>query len=268
MIVVVWMLNVVRRAARQAPWFLCLLLAGCATPSIPLGPRRAPVASLVSPGLAPVRTVVIDAGHGGHDPGTSHNGLREKDLNLDIARRLRSQLTASGVSVVMTRDRDEFLVLSRRPSVANRLPADLFVSIHVNANRHRHVAGSEVYYPRESVITTSSALPPRVQPAEVASPSAVIRNVLWDLVLSRSRRASAEMASSICASMQRRLGVRCHGTRGARFVVLREAWMPAVLVEVGYLTNRREALLLGRPSYRQAVSEAIAEGVAAYARSL
>ncbi|MBI3087541.1 MAG: N-acetylmuramoyl-L-alanine amidase, partial [Candidatus Omnitrophica bacterium] len=91
----------------------------------------------------PVRTIVVDAGHGGHDPGAAHHGLREKDLALDIARRLSAELQARGFSTVMTRDRDEFITLSRRPAIANRIPADVFVSVHINANRSRRVSGIE-----------------------------------------------------------------------------------------------------------------------------
>ncbi len=256
------MLKVLIRVAAAA------LLAGCAAAPLSSGPLSLATRPLVSPGLVPLRTIVIDAGHGGKDPGASHYGLREKDLNLDIARRLRSELTAAGFSVTMTRDHDEFLSLQRRPSVANRSQADLFVSVHVNANRRRHVAGVEVYYPRESVIGSSTPLPPRIEPMEIDALTTTHRHVLWDLVLSKSRRQSAVMARHICRALQIQLGAPCRGTRGARFVVLREAWMPAVLVEVGYVTNRKEAQQLNRSSYRQTIAKAIAEGVVSYANQL
>jgi len=218
--------------------------------------------------LSPIRTIVIDAGHGGHDPGAMRFGLREKDLALDMARRLASQLRASGLSVTMTREGDRFIELSGRPEIANRLPADLFISVHVNANRNRQVSGVEVYYPRESTIHAGLPYPPGVQSAEVALPTWTVKRVLWDLALTRSRRQSVQMASTICRAMRTRLGVRCRGVRGARFVVLREATMPAVLVETGYLSNRSEAEKLATPAYRQAVAEAIAEGLIRYVQSL
>ena len=241
------------------------LLAGCASLTSP--PARSLSSTMVAPGLGPIRSVVVDAGHGGRDPGTMHFGLREKDLALDIARRLSAELHARGLSVVMTRDRDEFLALNRRPAVANRLPANLFISVHINANHSRRVSGAEVYYPRESVVGDSAAFPPRIEPQEVAWPTTTIRRILWDLVLSRSRRHSVHAASHICRAF-RAQGVRCRGVKGARFVVLREAQMPAVLVEVGYVSNRSEAKRLADPSYRQRMAQAIAEGVAAYAREL
>ena len=260
--------RIVRRAAAVASWGGVLVVLGCAATPLPSGGTLPSSRLLVSPGLVPLRTVVIDAGHGGRDPGTSHYGLREKDLTLDITRRLREELTASGFSVAMTRDQDEFISLHRRPSVANRLQADLFVSVHVNANRRRHIEGVEVYYPRESVIDPSGALPPVVDSSEVDGLTTPLRQVLWDLVLSQSRRQSATIARHICRAMQSRLGVRCLGIHGARFVVLREAWMPSVLVEVGYLTNRKEAQQIGRSSYRQAIAKAIAEGLVSYVSQL
>ncbi|MBI3088356.1 MAG: N-acetylmuramoyl-L-alanine amidase, partial [Candidatus Omnitrophica bacterium] len=171
-------------------------------------------------------------------------------------------------STVMTRDRDEFITLSRRPAIANRIPADVFVSVHINANRSRRVSGIEVYYPRESVVAASASFPPEVQPAEVAFPTTTIKHILWDLALSKSRRHSFKVASHICRTMRRQLGVPCRGVKSARFVVLRESHMPSVLVEVGYVSNRTEASRLATSSYRQAAAQAIAEGVVSYVREL
>lgn len=255
---------------RSVAFVVCasLLLVGCSSLKAPPGALLKPPPRLVSPERLPVRSVVVDAGHGGHDPGAMHHGLKEKDLTLDIARRLRTQLRGHGLLVTMTRETDDFVALSRRPGVANRMAADLFVSVHINANRSRHVSGVEVYYPRESSVDAEAAFPPHVEPAEVALPTTTIRRVLWDLVLSRTRRDSARMALQICRAMRARLGVRCRWVRGARFVVLREARMPAVLVEVGYLSNRPEASRLASPAYRQTVAQAIAEGLLAYIRGL
>ena len=254
-------------ATRILPWML--LLAGCASvhpPSTSFPRASTPFVS--PPGLPEIRTIVVDAGHGGHDPGTGHHGLREKDLTLDIARRLEAELTARGLSVKMTRNRDEFIALSRRPAMANRLSADLFVSVHVNANRNRRVSGVTVYYPRESVVSDSAAFPPEVEADDVALPTTTVRQVLWDLVLTRSRHSSTRLARQVCRALQDRLHVSCRGTHGARFVVLREAWMPAVLVEVGFVTNRAEAARLSSPSYRQTIAQGIADGVIAYAQTL
>lgn len=241
--------------------------SGCASP-----PLVRPGMPLVSPPghrvplISPVNTIVLDAGHGGHDPGASHFGLKEKHLTLEIVKHLRVRLREEGLTVVMTRESDRFIPLSGRPNLANRLPADLFVSVHVNANSSRHVSGVEVYYPRVSEISSTAPWPPSVSLTEVGIPSMTVKQALWDLVLWRTRAQSRRLAASICQSMRRGLRVACRGIRPARFVVLREAWMPAVLVEVGYMTNRAEAARLGTPAYRQAISQAIEDGIISYIR--
>ena len=215
-----------------------------------------------------VRTVVIDAGHGGHDPGTSHFGLQEKHLALDIARRLRTQLQEAGLAVVMTRETDRFIPLSGRSAIANRLNADLFISVHINANRNRRVSGVEVYYPRTSEVSAAAAWPPTILRSEIAIPSTTVKQVLWDLVLRRTRSQSRRLGHAICRSMRDGLQAPCRAVKPARFVVLREAWMPSVLVECGYVSNRLEASRLGSSEYRQAAAQSIAEGVVSYIREL
>ena len=246
-----------------------LISAGCATahPLASLSPLVSPPRQLSGSLIGPINTVVLDAGHGGRDPGTSHFGLKEKHLALDIAKRLRAPLQQAGLDVIMTRETDQFIPLSGRPALANRLNADLFVSVHINANRNQHVSGVEVYYPRESVVAAAD-WPPEVSPDEVDAPSFTVKQVIWDLLLGRTRSQSRRLASSVCHAMRRDLGAPCRGTKPARFVVLREAQMPAVLVEVGYVTNRTEAARLEDPNYRQTVAESIAEGVIAYIRDV
>jgi N-acetylmuramoyl-L-alanine amidase len=250
----------------------CLLFAfGCAisplkgtAPSSMISPPRAYPAPL----LGFVRTIVIDAGHGAHDPGTTHFGLKEKHLALDIAKRLRADLQDEGFTVVMTRETDKFIPLSGRPAVANRLKADMFVSVHINANRNRRVSGIEVYYPRESVVSSSALWPPSMVLDEIGVPSTTVKQVLWDMVLGRSRSQSRRLALSICSSMRNELQAPCRAVKPARFVVLREAWMPAVLVEVGYVSNQAESRRLNRVDYRQSAAEAIARGIVSYVREL
>lgn len=245
-------------------------VAGCASQAPPAaqGPLLSPPKSYGASLAGPINRIVIDAGHGGHDPGTSHYGLKEKVLALDIAKRLRTELRSSGLNITMTREGDYFIPLSGRPAVANRSQADLFISVHINANRNRGVSGIEVYYPRESVVSASAQWPPWVQPAEVALPTTTVKQVLWDLVLGRTRSRSRRLAATVCRSMRDGLQAPCRGVKAARFVVLREAWMPAILVEVGYVSNQAEARRLGRVDYRQAAAEAIARGVMAYIREV
>ena len=189
-------------------------------------------------------------------------------MPLDIGKRLRSELQDGGMTVIMTRETDQFIQLGGRSGLANRAPADLFVSVHVNANRNRRICGIEVYYPRHSVLSSNAPWPPRVAPAEVSLPSMTIKQVLWDAVLGKTRVSSRRLAMSICRAMREALGAPCRGIKPARFVVLREARMPAVLVEVGYVTNRSEAQQLSQAAYRQAAAQAIARGILRYAREL
>lgn len=256
-------------ASRWAVLVLLTTIWGCASAPLPrVGPAvRSPAGRAALPLTGPINTVVIDAGHGGRDPGTSHFGLKEKQLALDIAKRLRAQLQNAGLTAVMTRETDQFIPLPRRPDIANRLGADLFVSVHINANNNRRVSGAEVYYPRVSEVSSSAHWPPTVSSAEVGVPSITVKQILWDLVLSRTRWQSRHLASSICRSMRGEFAP-CQVVKPARFVVLREAWMPAVLVEVGYVSNRTEAQRLGNAEYRQAAAESIANGILSYIRSM
>ena len=248
-------------------WTIALLLAvwGCASISRPsrLAARAVPLIPLGGP----IRTVVVDAGHGGKDPGASSFGLQEKHLTLDIAQHLKAELQRDGLEVVMTRETDRFLALGDRPDVANRLGAGLFVSLHVNANRDRRVSGAEVYYPRDSVVSSTAYWPPSVKSSEVNTSSWAIRHILWDLVLGRTRVHASHLASDVCGALQEDLRVRCQ-VKPAKFVVLREAQMPAVLVEVGYVSNRDESGQLNRTAYRRAAARAVAKGIVAYIRRL
>jgi N-acetylmuramoyl-L-alanine amidase len=265
-------LTVLRVSSAFRVPLLCLCLAlsvlsGCAeSPSAGGAPLQSPVRAGRAPVGDAVQTIVLDAGHGGHDPGTSHFGMKEKYLALDITKRLRDELQQAGFQVVLTRDTDRFIPLNRRPAIANNMGADLFISVHINANRSRSISGIEVYYPRVSVVSSSGRLPPSVTEAELGSRSPTVVQVLWDLVLGRTRSSSRRLATSICRHMKSGLKVHCRGVKPARFVVLREAWMPAVLVEVGYITNQTEARRLGSASYRAAAAQAIAQGILSYVR--
>ncbi len=248
---------------------LCALLAvfsaGCGglqekkLPQLPPPPVSQTPHSL----RGPTRTVVIDPGHGGDDPGAAYHGLKEKDINLDIAGRLKPYLDAVPIRVQLTRDNDTFIELSERAGVAHRMQADAFVSIHANANRRAWVSGIEVYYPRESEVTAVQGWPPRIGSGEAAYSSTTIRQLAWDLVLRNARSQSELLAEDICTSLRAQLGAQCI-TKPARFVVLRQAQMPAVLVETGYLSNPDEAKKLGDADYRQRLAEAVGDGLLAF----
>lgn len=231
-----------------------------------------PVPKAVLP-ISRIKRLVIDAGHGGNDPGAiGRSGLREKDVNLDIAKRVSKLLRAYGMEVVMTRNSDRFIPLDKRAEIANASGADLFMSIHSNANRVRTLSGLEVYYVSPSVSDSKRALSSaknaslNLDSSSFASHSQNLEAILWDMIYTNARREAIELSSSICKAMQRNLGVRILGIKGARFQVLRDTRMPAVLIEAGFLSNYNEERMLKNNYYRQKIAEGIVDGIKDYAR--
>ena len=215
------------------------------------------------------RRVIIDPGHGGHDPGTmSRKGLREKDLVLDISRRVTKLLQSEGFEVRMTRDQDVFIPLEERTAIANSNGADLFVSIHVNASRSSRPRGIETYY--LNLATTPDAA--EVAARENASTTRRLSelNDLLQKVMNNSKiEESRELASHVQANMTKGLlssskDSRNRGVKTAPFYVLLGARVPSVLVEVAYLSNRKDEQLLSDAAYRQKVAESIATGIRSY----
>ena len=215
------------------------------------------------------RRVVIDPGHGGHDPGTmSKKGLREKDLVLDISRRVSKLLASEGFEVLMTRNKDVFIPLEERTAIANSKGADLFVSIHVNASRSSKPRGIETYY--LNLATTPDAA--EVAARENASTTRRLSelNELLQKVMNNSKiEESRELASHVQAKMATGLfkstrDSRNRGVKTAPFYVLLGARVPSVLVEVAYLSNRRDEQLLEDAAYRGKIAQSIAQGIRSY----
>ncbi|MFA5304982.1 MAG: N-acetylmuramoyl-L-alanine amidase [Candidatus Omnitrophota bacterium] len=207
-----------------------------------------------------IKTVVIDPGHGGKDPGAlSCRGMREKDLNLKIAKYLKEELEDRGIKVILTRDRDIYISLQGRVNVAKRHNADIFISIHGNSNRSKRLKGAEVYY----------LAPNRFNSQERALKLAKEENfrlkrvnpdteaILWDLLLTQNYVLSVELSRSLYFSF-RDLGFSMRPPKKAPFYVLRLAYVPSVLVETGYLSNRYEEKWLRKESYQRQIAEAIA----------
>ncbi|MFA5411162.1 MAG: N-acetylmuramoyl-L-alanine amidase [Candidatus Omnitrophota bacterium] len=222
--------------------------------------------------IAAVKKIVIDAGHGGNDPGAiGRTGLREKDVNLDIAKRLVNLLKDEGVEVVMTRSGDTFVSLERRVQIANNSGADIFISIHANANRVKALNGLEVYYvsPRVSdsqrALDSAKATVLDLDRSYFSSPTLNLKATLWDMIYTYNRAESIELARSICRRITSDVNTKVLGIKGAGFYVLKGAQMPAILVETGFLSNREEERLLRNGYYRQQVAEAIKDGIGSYA---
>lgn len=215
-----------------------------------------------------VRKVFIDAGHGGKDPGTSHNDVLERMVTLDVALRLGRLLESNGLEVVYSRRKDVSVSLSERTRKANAERADLFVSIHVNANDNAQISGFETYY----LDLASNPQAARVAMLENAGSDrrlgdmqCMLADVMLNARVEESRRLAGDIQRLSMFRLKRReYAVRNNGVKAAPFHVLLGAQMPAILVELGYCTNRGEARNLGSSSYRHALAEGLAEGILAY----
>lgn len=220
-----------------------------------------------------IKKIIIDAGHGGRDPGAiGRGGIKEKDLVLDVAQRLRDILESNGFAVVMTRDEDEFISLPQRSEIANRAKADLFVSIHANANRSRWIRGFEVYHPRGKSEEVIPALLADRDSSRILEGLKLNRNsknakaIVLDLIYTQNQADAIGLARCISRSADRNLEVRDRGIKAASFYVLKNTEIPAILVEIGYITNVSEAKYLKSDSYRQDVVDAIAKGIVNYSQ--
>ncbi|MGH8045611.1 MAG: N-acetylmuramoyl-L-alanine amidase family protein [Chthoniobacterales bacterium] len=203
-------------------------------------------------GLRPVRTIVLDPGHGGHDNGASSRYGYEKEFTLDVVRRLRKRLESAGLKVIQTRNSDSFIDLDARPRVANRIPNSIFVSIHFNSADWKPSAnGIETY-----------AIPPLGAP-----PSG------QDAVMARDRTresghaqetANFTLATTMHNALMGKMKVEDRGVKRARYVVLKDAAVPAILIEGGFLTNSTDAARIANASWREAYAAAIAAGILEY----
>lgn len=215
-----------------------------------------------------VHKVFIDAGHGGKDPGTSHNNVVERAIALDVALRLGRLLKANGFEVAYSREKDKSVQLSQRTRQANAARADLFVSIHVNAHDNKSINGFETYF--LNLATSKQAA--RVAMLENAGSDkrlADMQGMLAEVMLNARVDESHRLANDVQKSALFRLkkkeySTRDNGVKAAPFHVLLGAQMPAILVELGYCTNAAEAKNLNSPQYRHALAEGLAEGVMAY----
>jgi len=216
-----------------------------------------------------VGTILVDPGHGGHDPGTmNEKGLREKDIVLDISKRVVKILEKQNFNVLTTRSTDVFIPLEERTAIANSKGADLFVSIHINASRSSRPRGTETYF--LNLATTPDAA--EVAARENASTTrhlSELNDLLQKVVNNSKITESRELATHVQNSMaidlyKSRKDSRNRGVKKAPFYVLLGAQMPAVLVEVAYLSNRKDQELLADTTYRQKVAESIAKGIRTY----
>jgi N-acetylmuramoyl-L-alanine amidase len=219
-----------------------------------------------------VSRVVIDAGHGGHDPGAHGNGINEAELTLDVALRLQALLEKSGVEVVMTRDTDVFIPLEERTAIANREGADLFLSIHANASRNAAAHGIETYFLNFATNPEAEAVAAR-ENATSAQPMHSLPDIVKAIALNNKINESRELAATVQKSMVKRLEtknktLRDLGVKQAPFVVLIGASMPSVLAEISFVTNRQDATQLKTGAYKQQIAQALMDAIQNYQQSL
>jgi N-acetylmuramoyl-L-alanine amidase len=248
-----------------------------AEPALQLSGPPGPIDAAVFP-LA-VRKIAIDAGHGGDSVGTHVGGqagtepvslgLVEKDITLDVADRLRKLLVADHFQVVMTRDRDVEVPLERRGAIAKEGRADIFVSIHVNWIENRKVRGVETYFlgaTEDPFLTRLAAEENRESGYSLADMRKLLDGIYADVRHDKSHKLAETVQASLVKSLRQ---INPHlddrGVKAAPFIVLLSTEMPAVLAEVSCLSNKEEAELLAKPTYRQYIAEALAAGVRSYA---
>ena len=212
--------------------------------------------------------VVIDAGHGGRDPGaTSVSGqVREKDLTLVLAQSLRDELVKRGrVRVAMTRDDDRYLTLDDRAAVARRLNAAMFVSIHIDSAPNPLARGASVYSLSDvaSDAEAASLAARENDGSDAGSGGGSVDAVLADLEMRDQMSASADLATRLVGKAAGRVELRPNPHRFAAFHVLRRADAPAVLFEAGYLSNADDELLLRNPEERAKMVLALAQAIEA-----
>ncbi len=220
-----------------------------------------------------VKTIVIDPGHGGKDPGAMHNSLKEKDLNLDIARRIGNVLKSAGYTVFFTRTTDKYVGLYERTDIARKHNADLFISIHANAHNKTTVTGFETYFLDFSNDPQTIRLAAIENTGVERKGLGEMEKILGDMLLKARIQESKRLANMVQHNAVKKAtkdgySTKNGGSRGAPFHVLIGSSMPSILIEVGYSSNKEEAKLLSSDAYKNSIAEGIANGLHQYATQL
>ena len=251
-------------------------LAARAAPIVsdpPLDPASSAVAVPPQPEADERRTIVIDPGHGGIDPGSrSLTGVDEKNIALAYARALRRQLEAGGrYRVVLTRDQDIFISLRDRFGLAERVAGDLFISLHANNHDSPRVRGASVYTLSEQASDAEAeALAAKENKADIiaginlAEQTEVVSKILIDLAQRETMNLSKQFANGLVGELGRVTKLLGNAHRSAGFAVLKSATVPSILIEIGYLSNQTEERLLRSKKHRIGVSRAIVAAIEAY----
>ena len=222
-----------------------------------------------------IKTIVIDPGHGGKDPGAVGAGrLKEKDVVLDIGKRLRRILRREcNCRVLMTREKDVFIPLEARTAKANTVNADLFISIHVNANNSRRVTGAETYFlspARDRMSMNTAARENSMKPNSDSQDMNDLAFILSDMKntdkINESSRMAGKIQKALVARVSQKYKLRNNGVKRGMFYVLHGARMPSVLVEAAFITNGKEERKLRSGKFREYLAQGIADGVKNFIR--
>ena len=220
-----------------------------------------------------LKTVIIDSGHGGADPGTiGRSGIYEKHVTLAMARELAKQLKATGrFNVVMTRNRDVFIPLRKRVKIARDAEADLFISLHADAVKNTQISGPSVYTLSERASDKEAeALAEKenksdlIAGMDLSDESQEVANILIDLAQRESMNQSARFATQLVSDLKRRTKLLRNTHRFAGFAVLKAPDIPSVLIEMGFLSNRSDERRLQTASYRKKFSSGIVAAISSY----
>ena len=219
-----------------------------------------------------VRRIVVDAGHGGHDPGAMRSGMKEKDITLDVSRRLKSILEDQyGYEVLMTRDEDDYVALEERTAFANSKSADLFVSVHVNSSRNKKAKGIETYY--LNFATTPEAMEVAARENAISEKNMgelqkLTTAIALNTKIEESRDFAKLIQTSLVGHLQKGYAPSNLGVKQAPFYVLIGAQMPSILAEISFISNEREYNLLETSSYRDSLAQGLARGIRNYVDTL
>jgi len=239
-------------------------------PDISLDPERAELSSgslLEQLGLK-VQTIMIDPGHGGKDPGAVVGNFKEKDIALRMSKVLGRKLEQEGFDVLYTRTEDVFVPLEERTAMANSQKADLFISVHANAHRNQNVRGFEVYYLNFAQDEDAKRVAARENAVSTQKISD-LQYILTDLMLSSKISESRDLAKKVHeVTLDNTRGMfsdmDTNGVRQAPFYVLMGAQMPAILLEMGYMTNQKDMRLLQNDDFMQYMARGLTKGVTSY----
>ncbi len=217
-----------------------------------------------------IRRIVVDPGHGGHDPGAMNgDGTREKDVVLEIGLKLAKKIREDmGIDVVMTRSKDVFIPLEERTAIANKVNADLFVSIHANASLSKSAGGIETYYLNLAKTEKAKQVAARENNTSLEKVS-LLQGILFDLMANYKLNDSARLADEVQKALYRKIekqygGTKNLGVKQGPFYVLVGATMPSILVETAFISNETESERLRNSEYQDATVSGIMDGIKGY----